>query len=82
MGQFFEPLYLMLDEAYKLKVAVNKITDMWDMKLHQYEIEGHKWEFVQQLHDLLKVRVYLFQDFYCALWCIQNKSQNSKSGKM
>jgi hypothetical protein len=56
--------YLMLDEAYKLKVAVNKITDMRDMKLRQYEIEGHEWELVRQLRDLLKVRVYLFQDLH------------------
>jgi hypothetical protein len=47
--------YDMLDEAYSLKAAVNKITEMRDMKLRQYEIEGHEWELLQQLRDLLKV---------------------------
>jgi hypothetical protein len=32
--------YDMLEEAYKLKAAVNKITEMRDMKLCQYEING------------------------------------------
>jgi hypothetical protein len=45
----------MLDKAYLLKAAVNKITEMRDMKLHQYEIKGHKWELLRQLRDLLKV---------------------------
>jgi hypothetical protein len=34
--------YDMLDEAYSLKAAVNKIMEMRDMKLRQYEIEGHE----------------------------------------
>jgi hypothetical protein len=45
----------MLDKAYSLKAAVNNITEMCDMKLRQYKIEGHKWELLQQLRDLLKV---------------------------
>ena len=49
--------YYMLKEAYLLKAAVNKITEMWDMKLRKYEIEGHEWELLRQLCDLLKVRV-------------------------
>jgi len=47
--------YEMLNVAYQYKKAINKITDMRDMKLHQYEIEGHEWELVWQLRDLLKV---------------------------
>ena len=47
----------MLEEAYLLKATVNKITEMRDMKLHKYEIEGHEWELLRQLCDLLKVRV-------------------------
>jgi hypothetical protein len=47
--------YDMLDKAYSLKAAVNNITEMRDMKLRQYKIEGHKWELLQQLRDLLKV---------------------------
>ena len=50
--------YDMLDEAYLLKPAVNKITEMRDMKLRQYEIEGHEWELLRQLRDLLKVSVF------------------------
>jgi hypothetical protein len=47
--------YDMLDKAYSLKAAVNKITEMRDMKLRQYKIEGHEWELLRQLCDLLKV---------------------------
>ena len=47
--------YEMLNVAYQYKKAINKITDMRDMKLRQYEIEGHEWELVWQLRDLLKV---------------------------
>ena len=50
--------YDMLDEAYALKAAVNRITEMRDMKLCQYKIEAHEWEIVRQLHDLLKVLVF------------------------
>jgi hypothetical protein len=47
--------YTMLDEAYTLRAAVNKITEMRDMKLRKYEIEAHEWEILRQLRDLLKV---------------------------
>ena len=50
----------MLDEAYKCKAVVNKITDMREMKLRQYEIEQHEWEIVRQLCDLLKVNTLSF----------------------
>jgi hypothetical protein len=52
----------MLEFAYKYKTAINKITDIRDMKLRQYEIETHEWEVVRQLHDLLKVSTILFWD--------------------
>jgi hypothetical protein len=45
----------MLDFAYQYKKAINKITDIQDMKLRLYEIDVHEWELVRQLHDLLKV---------------------------
>jgi len=45
----------MLDFTYEYRKAINKITDIWDMKLHIYKIEAHEWEVVRQLHDLLKV---------------------------
>jgi hypothetical protein len=45
----------MLDEAYTYKAAVNKITEMRDIKLRRYEIEAHEWEVIRQLRDLLKV---------------------------
>jgi hypothetical protein len=45
----------MLDFAYQYRKAINKITDIWDMKLHVYEIEVHEWEMIRQLRDLLKV---------------------------
>ena len=53
----------MLDFAYQYRKAVNKITDIRDMKLRAYEIEAHKWEVVRQLRDLLKVSILsiLFQ---------------------
>ena len=47
--------YNMLDFAYQYKKAINKITDIREMKLCAYEIEVHEWEVVQQLRDLLKV---------------------------
>jgi hypothetical protein len=47
--------YDMLDFTYQYRKAINKITDIWDMKLRVYEIEAHKWEIIRQLHDLLKV---------------------------
>ena len=49
--------YAMLDEAYTLRAAVNKITEMRDMKLRKYEIEAHEWEILRQLRDLLKVSI-------------------------
>ena len=52
--------YDMLDVAYQYKKAINKITDMWDMKLCAYEIETHEWKVVRQLRDLLKVSDCLF----------------------
>ena len=45
----------MLDFAYEYKKAINKITDMRDMKLRMYELEVHEWKVVRQLHELLKV---------------------------
>jgi hypothetical protein len=47
--------YDMLDFVYRYKKAINKITDIWDMKLCMYEIEANEWEIVRQLYDLLKV---------------------------
>jgi hypothetical protein len=47
--------YDMLDFAYQYRKAINKITDIRDMKLRVYEIEAHKWEIIRQLRDLLKV---------------------------
>lgn len=47
--------YDMLDFAYRYKKAINKITDIRDMKLRKYEIEANEWEVVRQLCDLLKV---------------------------
>ena len=52
--------YDMLEEAYLLKGAVNKITKMRDMKLRQYEIDGHEWDLLRQLRDLLKVSISSF----------------------
>ena len=48
-------MYDMLDFAYQYKKAINKITDIREMKLRAYEIELHEWEIVKQLRDLLKV---------------------------
>jgi hypothetical protein len=45
----------MLDFAYQYRKAINKITDIRDMKLRDYEIEAHEWEIVRQLRDILKV---------------------------
>ena len=50
----------MLEVAYQYKKAINKITDMRDMKLRAYEIETHEWEVVRQLRDLLKASDFLF----------------------
>jgi hypothetical protein len=47
--------YDMLDFVYRYKKAINKITDIRDMKLRAYEIEAHEWEIVRQLRDVLKV---------------------------
>jgi hypothetical protein len=47
--------YDMLDFAYEYKKAINKITDIRDMKLRAYEIELHEWKLVRQLRDILKV---------------------------
>ena len=52
--------YDMLDFAYQYRVAINKITDICDMKLRAYKIEAHEWETVRQLRDLLKVSNYYF----------------------
>jgi hypothetical protein len=52
--------YNMLDFVYQYRKAINKITDIWDMKLRVYEIEVHKWEIIRQLCDLLKVSNFLF----------------------
>jgi hypothetical protein len=52
--------YNMLDFAYQYRKAINKITDIQDMKLRVYEIEAHEWEIIRQLHDLLKVSNFLF----------------------
>ena len=51
--------YDMLDCAYEYRKAINKITDIRDMKLRQYKIDGHEWEIIRQLRDLLKVRFFL-----------------------
>ena len=50
--------YDMLNFAYQYKKAVNKITDIQEMKLHVYEIEVHEWEIIWQLSDLLKVSTF------------------------
>jgi hypothetical protein len=41
--------YDMLDFAYQYKWVINKITDICEMKLHEYKIEAHEWEVVWQL---------------------------------
>jgi hypothetical protein len=41
--------YDMLDFTYQYKWAINKITDIHEMKLCEYEIEVHEWEVVWQL---------------------------------
>jgi hypothetical protein len=51
--------YDMLDFAFQYRKAINKITDIRDMKLRDYEIEAHEWEVVRQLRDLLKVSIFL-----------------------
>jgi hypothetical protein len=60
--------YEMLNVAYQYKKAINKITDMRDMKLRQYEIEGHEWKLVWQLRDLLKVTHALLYFFLLYLF--------------
>jgi hypothetical protein len=50
--------YDMLDFTYQYKQVINKITDICKMKLHEYKIEAHEWEVVQQLQDLLKVSTF------------------------
>ena len=52
--------YDMLDFAYDYRKAINKITDIRDMKLRLYEIEAHEWEIIRQLRDLLKVSRALY----------------------
>jgi hypothetical protein len=47
--------YDMLDFTYQYRKAINKITDIQNMKLLVYKIKVHEWEIIQQLHDLLKV---------------------------
>ena len=54
-GISFVLQYNMLNFAYQYRKAINKIIDIWDMKLCAYKIEVHEWKVVQQLHDLLKV---------------------------
>jgi len=54
----------MLDFAYQYKTAINKITDIRDMKLRDYEIEASEWEIVRQLRDLLKVSTFLNMSEY------------------
>jgi hypothetical protein len=51
--------YDMLDFAFQYRKAINKITDIRDMKLRDYEIEAHEWEVVRQLRNLLKVSIFL-----------------------
>jgi hypothetical protein len=54
----------MLAFAYEYKRAINKITDIRDMKLRVYEIDAHEWEIVRQLRDLLKVSRVLLSFSY------------------
>ena len=61
--------YNMLDFAYQYKKAINKITDIQDMKLYLYELEAHEWEVVQQLRDLLKVSIF-FVLYQLSCWII------------
>jgi hypothetical protein len=64
----------MLDFAYQHKKAINKITDMRDMKLRQYEIEKDEWEVIRQLHDLLKVRSVRTKNFRILFFLLSNKA--------
>jgi hypothetical protein len=50
--------YNMLNFTFQYRKAINKITDIRNMKLCDYKIEAHEWEVVQQLHDLLKVSIF------------------------
>ncbi len=52
--------YDMLDFTYQYKKAINKITNIQEMKLHAYKIKLHKWEIVKQLCDFLKVNNITF----------------------
>ena len=55
--------YNMLDFAYQYKKAINKITDIQDIKLCLYEIEAHEWEIVWQLCDMLKVSKFFLGSY-------------------
>jgi len=52
--------YDMLVFAVKYREALESITGNQKMKLRQYELMEEDWHIVGKLHDMLKVRFYLF----------------------
>ena len=38
---------------------IDAITDKWKLRLVTYSLDGHEWELLGQLRDVLEVHVYL-----------------------
>jgi hypothetical protein len=49
--------YDMLEAALKLKPAVTKFTERAGNGVRDYELDDAEWEILEQLRDVLKVRV-------------------------
>ena len=48
--------YDMLSFVLKYRVAVESMTQRWDLGLHRYDLDANEWQLAQQLKDVLMVR--------------------------
>ena len=59
--------YVMLKFAYLYREAIDRITGDCVLKLRDYELLESKWETVKQIHDSLKVCIYIIYFLYYSI---------------
>ena len=59
--------YDMLKFMYLYQEAIDRITGDHALKFRDYELLESEWETVKQLHDSLKVRIYIIYFLYYSI---------------
>jgi hypothetical protein len=66
----------MLDYALEHRKAVDTVTQRRDLHLRKYELADHEWEIVEQLRDVLKVRVFITTSYSMLITCVDSQRRH------